>query len=147
MTQSQSVRPQPDRRSTESALGTARLSTIIASLPGISEQSLRATFESLPLVQVVGTASGCLSALQLVRDSQADLVVLDSNLPLEDVRELLRQLEQEGLATRSLVLTATIGQMRQALAAGADAALRRDSSIRQLSITVDGLHPDSTDNN
>jgi DNA-binding NarL/FixJ family response regulator len=91
-------------------------------------------------VQVVGTASGCLSALQLVRDSQADLVVLDSNLPLEDVRELLRQLEREGLGTRSLVLTLTSAQVRRALAAGADAALRRDSSIRQLSVTVDGLH-------
>jgi two-component system NarL family response regulator len=136
MTQSQPVRPRTERRTSESALGAARLSTIIASLPGISEQSLRATFKSLPSVQVVGTASGCLSALQLVRDRQADLVVLDANLPLEDVRELLRQLDREGLATRSLVLTATSGQVRHALAAGADAALRRDASIRQLSATV-----------
>ena len=75
-----------------------------------------------------------------MRDRQADLVVLDANLPLEDVREILRQLEQEGLRTRSLVLATTNGQVRQALAAGADAVLRRDSSIRKLSEAVDGLH-------
>jgi DNA-binding NarL/FixJ family response regulator len=120
-------------------LETARLTTIIASAPGVAEQSLRATLESLPSVQVVGTAAGCLSALQMVRDRQADLVVIDSNLPIEDVRVLLRQLQQEGLETRSLVLATTSGQVRHALAAGADSALRRDVSIRQLSAVVAGF--------
>ena len=143
MTQSQPVTPRPERRTTGAGARAARLSTIIASLPGISEQSLRATFESLPSVQIVGTASGCLSALQMVRDSQADLVVLDANLPLEDVREFLRQLEQDGLETRSFVLAATSGQVRQALVAGADAALRRDASIRQLGAAVASLYPAS----
>ena len=136
MTQSQPASPRPESRSAEPALGTTRLSTVIASAPGISEQSLRATLESLPLVQVVGTAAGCLSALQMVRASQADLVVIDSNLPLEDVGELLRQLEHEGLESRSLVLAATNGQVRRALAAGADAALRRDVSASHLGATV-----------
>ena len=140
MTQSQPGKPRTERRTTAASRGTAQLTTIIASVPGVAEQSLKATLESLPSVQVVGTASGCLSALQMVRDSQADLVVLDANLPLEDVRELIRQLDQEGLATRSLVLATTNGQVRQALAAGADAVLRRDSSIRKLSEAVDGLH-------
>jgi DNA-binding NarL/FixJ family response regulator len=140
MTQSQPVKPRSESRTTEPAVGAACLSTIIASVPGIAEQSLRATLESLPLVQVVGTAAGCLSALQMVRDRQADLVVIDSNLPLEDVREFLRQVEQEGLETRSLVLAATSGQVRQALAAGADSAVRRDVSVRQLSAVLDGLH-------
>jgi DNA-binding NarL/FixJ family response regulator len=140
MTQSQSARPQPESRSTEPAPGTARLTTVLASAPGIAEQSLRATLESLPSVQVVGTAAGCLSALQMVRDRQADLVVIDSNLPLEDVQMFLEQLKQEGLQTRSLVLATTNGQVRRALAAGADAALRRDGSSRQLSTVVDGFH-------
>lgn len=118
----------------------ARLTTVIASTPGIAEQSLRATLESLPAVQVVGTAAGCLSALQMVRDRQADLVVIDSNLPIEDVQVFLRQLKCEGLETHSLVLAATSGQVRHALAAGADSALRRDVSIRQLSAVVAGLH-------
>lgn len=141
MTHSQPTSSRPESRSTEAALGTARLTTIIASAPGFAEQSLRATLESMPSLDVVGTAAGCLSALQMVRDRQADLVVLDSNLPIEDVREFLRQLEREGLATRSVVLAATSGHVRHALAAGADAALRRDASLRQLSAVLAEFQP------
>jgi DNA-binding NarL/FixJ family response regulator len=140
MTQAQPARRRPESSSTESALWTGCLSTVIASVPGIAEQSLRATLESLPSVQVVGTAAGCLSALQMVRDTQAGLVVIDSNLPIEDVQEFLRQLKREGLETYSLVLAATSGQVRHALAAGADAALRRYVSIRELGAAVAELH-------
>lgn len=143
MTQLQPMRPRSERRTADTAPTAALLSTIVASVPGVAEQSLRATLESLPSVQVVGTVSGCLSALQMVRNSQADLVVLDSNLPLEDVREFLRQLEQEGLETQSLVLAATNGQVCYALAAGADVALRRDASILQLGAAVASLYPAS----
>lgn len=124
----------------EPAQAPANLFTVLASAPGIAEQSLRATLESLPSVRVIGTAAGCLSALQMVYDMQPDLIVIDSNLPFEDVQELLRQLKQEGLGTRSLVLSATSSQLRRALVAGADAALRRDASFGQLSAVVDGLH-------
>lgn len=139
MNRAQPARPRHESRRTEPMPEKARLTTVIASTPGIAEQSLRATLESLPSVQVVGTAAGCLSALQMVRDRHADLVVIDSNLPIEDVREFLRQVEQEGLETRSLVLATTSSQVRHALAAGADAALRRDVSIRQLSAVVAGF--------
>jgi DNA-binding NarL/FixJ family response regulator len=144
MNRIQPAKSRHESRSTEPMLETAHLTVVIASTPGIAEQSLRATLESLPSVQVVGTAAGCLSALQIVRDRQADLVVIDSNLPLEDVRELLRQVEQEGLETRSLVLATTNGQVRRALAAGADAALRRDASIRQLGTVVAEFYPANT---
>ena len=133
------ARPWIEGKETKPAGKSAYLTTILASAPGVAEQSLRATLESLPSVQVVGTAAGCLSALQVLRARQADLVVIDSNLPLEDVREFLQQLRKEGLETRSLVLAATSSQVRYALAAGADVALRRDSSIRQLSNAVDQL--------
>lgn len=116
------------------------MSTVIASEPGIGQQSLRATLESLSLVQVVGTAAGCLSAMQMMRQRQADLVVIDANLPFEDVQVFLQQLKQDGLVTHALVLATTHGQVRQALATGADAALRRDASIRQLRAEVDRLH-------
>lgn len=116
-----------------------RLTAVIASLPGIGEQSLRATLEALASVDVVGTAAGCLSALEMVRDTQAHLVVIDSNLPLEDVQTFLHQLNREGLPTRSLVLVATNSEVRRALAFGADAVLRRDSSSRQLSAVLAGF--------
>lgn len=115
------------------------LSTIIASAPGIMAQSLRAMMESVPSVQVVGMAAGCLSALQMVRDSKADLVVIDANLPIEDVQAFLQQLKNEGLPTQSLVLSVTRAHARRALAAGADIVFRRDGSTRQLSALLAAL--------
>ena len=140
MTQTRSATGQGEASSTDSALETARLPTIIVSGTGLAEQSLRTTLEALPSVQVLGAAVGCLTALQMVHDRQAGLVVIDANLPLEEVQEFLRLLEQEGRHIRSLVLVATTSQLYRALAAGADAALRRDVSIRELGTAVAGLH-------
>ena len=121
---------------TDPALETARMSTVIASAPGLTEQSLRTTLESLPSVRIVGTAAGCLSALQIVRETQAGLVVIDANIPFEEVQRFLRLLEDWARETRSLVLAATTGQVYRALAAGADVALRRDASILELDAAV-----------
>ena len=135
------ARPLDEAKAGEPPPASVHLATVIASVPGIAEQSLRATLDALPLVRVVGTAAGCLSALRMVQQRQVDLVVIDSNLPLEDVHVFLRQLKQEGLNTRSLVLAATTAHVRAALAAGGDAALRRDVSIRQLGAVLAGFQP------
>jgi DNA-binding NarL/FixJ family response regulator len=145
MTKTEPAERLPGGRSVKLETGTARLSTVIASAPGIAEQSLRATLESLPAVRIIGTAAGCLSALQMVHLWQVDLLVIDSNLPFADVQVLLQQLKDEGLATQSLVLTASSAQVRRALAAGADAALRRDTSIQQLGAAVAGLRRANTE--
>ena len=135
------ARPPDEGKASEPLPASGHLATVIASMPGIAEQSLRATLEALPSVRVLGTAAGCLSALRMVQERQVDLVVIDSNLPLEDVQLFLRQLKREGLETRSLVLAATTAHVRAALAAGADAALRRDASIGQLGAVVAGFQP------
>ena len=139
MTQTEPAGPQDERSVTDPALETPCLSTVLASAPGLAERSLRVTLESLPLVQVAGTAAGCLLALQMVRDRHIDLVVIDANLPLEEVQEFLRLLRQEGRNTRCLVLAETTSQVYRALAAGADAALRWDTSLRELGAAVAGL--------
>ncbi len=138
MTHTHPARPEPHQQDIEIEAANY-LSTIIASVPGIMAQSLRAMMESLPPVQVVGMAAGCLSALQMVRDTQADLVVIDSNLPIEDVYMLLQQMKREGLPARSIVLAATRSHAQRARAAGADIVFRRESSTRQLSALVANL--------
>lgn len=139
MTPKKTARPRPESKGSQPAPAKACLVTVIASVPGVAEQSLRATLNSLASIEIVGTAAGCLTAIQMVRDTQADLVVIDSNLPFEEVRVFLQHLKQARLATRALVLAATSSQVRQALDAGADAALRREASIGQLSTAVDKL--------
>jgi DNA-binding NarL/FixJ family response regulator len=140
MTPKKTARPRPESKGTQPAAPqAARLATVLASVPGVAEQSLRATLESLPSIRTVGTAAGCLSAMQMVHEKKADLVVIDSNLPFEDVQVFLQQLRRDGLAIQALVLATTSGQVREALNAGADIALRRDTSLRQLSAAVDTL--------
>jgi len=139
MTQTEAAGRQDERSITDPALETGSLLTIIASAPGLAEQSLRTTLESLPSVQVVGTAAGCLTALQMVRDRQAGLVVLDANVPFGEIQRFLRLLEQWGPETRSLVLAETTNQVYRALATGADAALRWDASPQELGAALAGL--------
>jgi DNA-binding NarL/FixJ family response regulator len=140
MTKSKSARQRSEQSTAKAAPEAASLSTVLTSVSGVAEQSLRAMLASLPAIQIVGTASGCLSALQLVRDRQVDLVVIDANLPFEDVQVFLQQLRRDGLAIHALVLAATSGQVREALNAGADIALRRDASLGQLGAAVDTLN-------
>ena len=116
------------------------MSTLIVSTPGMQAGSLRATLDALPAVQVVGSASGCLSALYMVRELTPALLVIDSNLPTVDVQTLLKQIQREGLRTHSLVLTVTREQSRSARAAGADATLPRDASAEQLIALLAGLN-------
>ena len=138
MTETQPTSSQPSVRDIKLEAPN-RLSTVIASAPGIMAQSLRAMLESVPRVRVVGMAAGCLSALQMVRESKADLVVIDANLPIEDVQVLLQQLRGEGLPTRSLVLAATRSHEQRTRAAGADIVFRRDGPTRQLYALVAAL--------
>ena len=139
MVTSEPVGPRTENSLAEAAVEAGALLTVIVSAPGLAEQSLRTTLESFPSVQVVGTAAGCLSALQMVRERQAGLVVIDANVPFEEVQHFLRLVEQEGQETRCLVLTETTGQVYRALAAGADAALRWDASPQELGAALAGL--------
>ena len=75
----------------------------------------------------------------MVHERQAGLVVIDANIPFEEVQQFLRLVGHEGRETRSLVLAETTSQVYRALAAGADAALRWDTSLRELGAAVAGL--------
>ena len=108
------------------------MSTVIVSASAIMEASIRSIFGSLSSVQIIGSAAGCLSALQLVRDNTPDLLVVDASLPAQEMKILLQQIKQERSGTRSLVVTTTRDQERRARAAGADIVFPRYGSSDQL---------------
>jgi DNA-binding NarL/FixJ family response regulator len=103
------------------------------------EASLRSMFDSLPSVEIIASAVGCLSALQLVREQNPHLLVIDSNLPRLELELLLDQIKREGFGVGSLVVTATRDQERLALAAGADYVFPRYGSNDQLHSVVAGF--------
>lgn len=112
------------------------MSTVIVSASAIMESSIRSIFHSLSSVRIIGSAAGCLSALQLVREEKPDMLVIDANLPGQELKSLLQQMKKEGLATRSLVVTATREQERRAVAAGADQVFPRYGSNDRLNAMI-----------
>ena len=100
-----------------------RLRVMIVSLPGIMQNVLNETFIGRPGMVVVGTASGCLSAVGIIHRVFPDLVVIDSSVPESESHELIRLLKQENPFIRSLLLVETTQQLTRAMQAGADLAL------------------------
>jgi hypothetical protein len=73
----------------------AVMSPLVVSSPGLWQESLRAAHQALPLLQLVGSPSGCLSALYTVRELKLALLVIGANLPAQDVQTLVKQVKRE----------------------------------------------------
>jgi chemotaxis response regulator CheB len=101
-----------------------RTKVLIVSLPGMMQNLLRETFTGQADAEVVGVASGCLSALGIIPETQPDLVVIDSNLPEAEASQLILRLKQEVSPIHSLLLVETTQQLNKRANAGADFTLR-----------------------
>ena len=97
---------------------------IIVSLSSVMRNLLKNSFTSIPGVEVVGLASGGLSAINLIREDRIDLLVIDSNLPGDEVEALVRQVKTEQPLIRCLVLTETSKRRRKMMSVGADYTIR-----------------------
>lgn len=111
-------------------------SVILVSSPGVLHDSLQSMLRSLPEVEVIGSASGGLSASELLQKQDVNLVVIDANLPDEEVLMLLSLIKSNYQDVRSIVLTTTASQKTEFLSAGAGAVLPRSSSARRFTRTV-----------
>ncbi len=94
---------------------------------------------SIPGVVVVGTASGALSATALVPQLQPDLLLVDANLPDEEIEALLRWSRENYPMLQSVVMTRTSRQRAQVMAWGAHAAIPRASLSDELRAVLN--HP------
>jgi DNA-binding NarL/FixJ family response regulator len=109
-----------------------KISVLLISLPGVLQNVLRQTLRARLDVVLVGVASGCLSALSMIKAQAPDLVVIDSNMPEAEIQELFLRMKAEQVKSRSLVLTETSHQKEFAKTAGADFVLRSDTLSRDL---------------
>jgi DNA-binding NarL/FixJ family response regulator len=105
---------------------------LVVSLPGILQNMLRQTLADRADVDLIGVASGCLSAFGMIKLQTPDLVVVDSNLPDVERKELILQVHDEQINSRFLILTETTHQIAQAASAGADFVLRSDTLNKEL---------------
>ena len=106
-----------------------KIRTVFVSRPGVLQQSLQAILLTLSRLDVVGFASGEMTAINIVRSTQPTLLIIDAILPQEEIAALLQWTRQEELKIYSLVLIETKAQQHQAQTAGAHATLDRNCSI------------------
>lgn len=108
----------------------------LVSQPGLIQQATRAVLASLPGVTLVATASGALSATALVPEIQPDLLLIDANLPDEEIEALLAWVRAHRPELPCVVMTQTSRQRSQAQTWGAHSAIPRANMIDQLEVVL-----------
>lgn len=110
--------------------------TVIVSRPGVMRQSLRATLGAYPFVWVMASAGDGLTAMNLVRQHQPRLLVIDSNLLDEEIEALLTAVKAIAPNIYCLVCSHSWQRKSLLLTAGADAVILRSSSGQQWQETL-----------
>lgn len=98
----------------------------LVSAPGLVRDATCVSIAIIPYVRLVALAEGALSATQQLPHAQADLVLLDANVPDAEVCAFLNWLGGSPHDARTVVARTTSYGCREALAFGADVSVRRD---------------------
>lgn len=93
-------------------------------------------------IELVGTASDGLEALELVARVRPDVAIMDLSMPRLDGVEATRRIATEHPGTRVLVLTSFSDQSRilDALSAGAEGYLLKHSEPEEISAAIRSVH-------
>lgn len=101
-----------------------KLNVLIVSMPGIFQRLLTNNLSIKPEFEVVGLASGGLSAYSALRSHQLDVVVIGSDIPGNEVLELIAVLKENYPDIFRLVLRDTSREVQEMTRAGAHLAVR-----------------------
>jgi two-component system response regulator NreC len=104
----------------------------------ILREGLRAIFAGEPDLQLVGEAADGREAIDLARELQPDLVLLDLSMPRMDGLAALKDIKRVAPRARVLVITVhrTEEYVFQAIEHGADGYLLKDASATELLLAV-----------
>jgi two-component system, NarL family, nitrate/nitrite response regulator NarL len=106
-----------------------RTTVVVADDHPLYRRGLADTITARPELQLLAEAEDGREALAAVREHEPDVVVLDLQMPGLDGLQVVRALQQEDLAARPLILSASYGSemVYEALGAGASGFLSKDS--------------------
>ena len=109
-------------------------SIVIADDQTLVREGLAAICRALPQYRVVGQCSGGAAVLRMIQAQQPDIAILDLNLPDLFAFEIVRQVRESGLRTRTVVLSTRRDRKTvvEALRCGVNAFVLKSGSTDQL---------------
>jgi DNA-binding NarL/FixJ family response regulator len=116
-----------------------RRSILLADDHALVRAGIRALLESLPGVEIVGETGNGLEAVELVRRSPPDVILLDVTLPGLNGLEAAARIVRSGVSTRVLMISmhASPDYAARAFAAGALGYLNKDAAFDELSAAIE----------
>jgi len=93
-------------------------------MPGIIQNILEKNIAINPDIEVVGVVSGGLSVISALKESQVDLLMIGSDIPKNEVLEMINVMQDHYPDIYCLVLRETSREVREIIKVGAHQALR-----------------------
>jgi len=97
-----------------------------------ARNGLRALLAMRQEIEIVGEAADGRQAVQMVRERQPDVVLMDIQMPRMDGLEATRQIKARWPEVRVVVVSMYVTRRPQALAAGADGFLSKGCRVEEL---------------
>lgn len=118
-----------------------RVRVLLADDHTLVRGGIRKILEGHPGIEVVAEAADGGAALELVRGTDADVLVLDLKMPGTDGIDVLRASKAIRPQLKVVILTMHAGQeyVARAVKGGADAYLLKDSAVQDLVAAVDAV--------
>jgi DNA-binding NarL/FixJ family response regulator len=116
-----------------------RVCALIVSQPGPLRDGLRALLSAMPQIEVIGEASDIALVSRMIQEHCPTLVLLDADLPGNEVGNTLKTIKANGPEVRCIVLASTIEQQQAAQLAGADSAPLKGFLAEKLYTTLEKL--------
>ncbi len=115
---------------------------LLADDHAVVREGLSSLIRLKPDMEVVGEAADGIEVVNMARDLQPDVILLDMVMPRQNGLEAIQQLKREQNPARILVLSsfAQDEQIFPAIKAGASGYLLKDSSPQQLITAIRDVH-------
>jgi DNA-binding NarL/FixJ family response regulator len=114
-------------------------STLIVARPGRLRDALSALLTTIPGLRIVGQADDGPSVLRMVAERHPTLVLLDSTLPDDEVKAVVRQIKAHWPQIRCIVLAGNPEQQQIVRNAGADEVLLKGYPAATLLASLEKL--------
>ncbi len=114
-----------------------RETTVVVARPGRLRAALSALLTTISQLEIIGQADDSFSALKLVAERDPALILLDSSLKDDEVKEIVSQIKAKRPQTHCLVLADTPQQQQMAKNAGADEILLKGHPAANLMANIE----------